>query len=56
VPEAIELEGGAIGKMLELYDSASGNTAKMAVLVAEGPEVYPASRFACATSRRRHLP
>ena len=37
-----------MGKVLVLYDSASGNTAKMASLVAEGPAASRAWRSACA--------
>jgi len=36
LPEAVEGESNAMGKVLVLFDSASGNTAKMAGLVAEG--------------------
>src|SRR5207237_5387819 len=41
LPEAIEEEGSAMGKVLVLYDWASGNTAKMAALVAEGAGSIP---------------
>src|SRR6266404_3552290 len=41
VPEIIVEESIAMGKVLVLYDSASGNTAKMASLVVEGAGSIP---------------
>ncbi len=38
-----------MGQVLALYDSASGNTAQMAGLVAEGPRAPPAWKSVGAT-------
>ena len=43
-----------MGKVLVLYDSASGNTAKMAALVAAGAADIPGTEVRCAPRGRSH--
>jgi hypothetical protein len=51
IPGTVGVEGD-IGKVLVLYDLVSGNTAKMAKLVAEKAESIAAIEVVCASLRR----